>query len=57
LQNDPANFVNPEEFIPERWLDPQSFEPFNQDAFTVFSAGDRGCLGKKYPHQQILLTL
>jgi len=40
--------VNPEQFIPERWLNPKAFQPFHKDAFTAFSAGDRGCLGKKY---------
>ena len=47
LQNDPANFVLPEYFIPERWMNAGPRGPFNKSAFTAFSAGDRQCLGKK----------
>ena len=47
LQNNPANFGYPEQFIPERWLPSTPVGAFNKAAFNVFSAGDRQCLGKK----------
>jgi cytochrome P450 len=47
LQNDPANFGFPDEFIPERWLPSTPVGVFNKSAFVAFSAGHRQCLGKK----------
>ena len=36
---------NPNEFIPERWLDPRNTD--NRAASNPFSLGPRACLGKK----------
>lgn len=40
------NFARAEEFIPERWTDPE-FSSDNRSSFQVFSYGPRGCLGKR----------
>lgn len=46
-----ANFKNPDEFIPERWLaGPEGNEYINDHklASRPFSMGPRGCIGKEY---------
>jgi cytochrome P450 len=42
---DPSNFVKPEKFIPERWLNATTKDA--KDASQPFSLGPRGCLGRK----------
>ncbi|KAF7118574.1 hypothetical protein CNMCM5793_008108 [Aspergillus hiratsukae] len=54
-----SNFVEPESFIPERWLenrDPR-FESDNREASQAFSIGPRNCLGKKYVAAPLLRRL
>ena len=44
---DPAIFVNPLEFLPERWLsDSPGLERMNQ-AYVPFGRGSRMCVGLK----------
>jgi cytochrome P450 len=45
--HNPANFAQPDEFIPERWFE-ESFKDDHQKASQPFSIGPRVCLGKKY---------
>jgi len=40
------NFKDPDSFIPERWLDPESTD--NLAASNPFSMGPRNCIGQKY---------
>jgi cytochrome P450 len=40
------NFKNPDEFIPERWLDDE-YKTDNKLASRPFSLGPRGCIGKE----------
>jgi hypothetical protein len=45
----PRNFTDPDEFIPERWIEGKN-ERFVNDkvqAFQPFSLGPRNCIGKK----------
>lgn len=44
----PQNFVRPDEFIPERWLDDEegTYASDKRDASQPFSLGPRGCIGK-----------
>jgi cytochrome P450 len=44
--HNPTNFRDPDEFIPERWLD-DSYSSDNKKATQPFSLGPRVCLGKK----------
>ena len=46
MAHDAAHFRRPREFIPERWLDPESKDI--KEASQPFSVGPRGCLGRKY---------
>ena len=41
----PENFVDPEDFRPERWLKRDSSERL--EASQPFSMGPRGCIGRK----------
>jgi cytochrome P450 len=46
LYRDPRNFVQPDEFIPERWLDREKELVKRRDAFMPFSTGPYNCAGK-----------
>ncbi|EXJ68150.1 uncharacterized protein A1O5_08765 [Cladophialophora psammophila CBS 110553] len=41
----PDVFPDPEEFLPERWLDEKAVTPEMRTMFMPFSAGSRACLG------------
>lgn len=43
----PANFKDPESFIPERWLPGTEYNDDRRDVLQPFSIGPRNCLGKK----------
>ncbi|KAK7409047.1 hypothetical protein QQX98_008751, partial [Neonectria punicea] len=47
VNRDPANFTDPETFIPERWLGDPRFANDKTDALQPFSYGPRNCIGKK----------
>lgn len=42
----PDNFKNPDEFIPERWLE-DGWESDDKKASQPFSTGPRGCIGRQ----------
>ena len=43
-----TNFVDPETFVPERWLSDPRYVSDNQEVFHPFSYGPRNCIGKMY---------
>jgi cytochrome P450 len=44
----PFNFADPEEFVPERWLDKSDkYAHDNRDAVQPFHVGPRNCIGRK----------
>jgi len=45
LQHDPRNFVNPDDFIPERWASRPEVV-LNKEAFLPFSVGPYNCVGR-----------
>ncbi|CAG8544279.1 8375_t:CDS:10 [Paraglomus occultum] len=45
---------NVEEFVPERWLDPDNLP---KDAFYPFSAGSRNCIGSNFALQEMRLLV
>lgn len=40
-------FLQPESFIPERWLGQEEFQADHREAFQPFSYGSRNCLGRQ----------
>ncbi|KAL6706482.1 hypothetical protein ACN47E_005421 [Coniothyrium glycines] len=46
MLRDPRNFVLPDEFLPERWMDRQSELVLNKQVFMPFSVGPYNCAGK-----------
>ncbi|ORY66220.1 putative cytochrome P450, partial [Pseudomassariella vexata] len=55
VTHDEANFHDPYEFKPERWLEPECLDRF--EASQPFSLGPRGCLGKNFAYVEINLIL
>lgn len=41
------NFVDPDAFVPERWLGDKRFAKDDKQASQPFSVGGRNCVGKK----------
>ncbi|OHW99148.1 cytochrome p450 [Colletotrichum incanum] len=62
IAHHPDNFVDPEEFVPERWLDdndrPVRYAGDRRDCVKVFSAGPRDCIGKNlaYPEMRLIMA-
>jgi len=54
-----TNFVDPESFVPERWLEnkPAKFNGDRQDASQPFSLGPRGCIGRHLSYMELRLIL
>ncbi|KAJ8126386.1 hypothetical protein O1611_g7252 [Lasiodiplodia mahajangana] len=57
VYHDPANFRDPESFIPERWLGDPRFDGDDKDAFQPFSIGGRNCIGKNLAYAEMKLIL
>lgn len=52
----PANFFEPDSFIPERWLGDSGFDD-NKAVFEPFMVGPRGCLGQPIAWAEMNLIL
>lgn len=51
-------FANPEEFLPERWLDSNDPQKQRQMGICVlpFGIGKRNCMGRRFAEQEIHLA-
>ncbi|OBR03065.1 Cytochrome P450 [Colletotrichum higginsianum IMI 349063] len=62
IAHHPDNFVDPEDFVPERWLDddrrPARYAGDRLDCVKVFSVGPRDCIGKNlaYPEMRLIMA-
>ncbi|EJD55264.1 cytochrome P450 sterol C22-desaturase [Auricularia subglabra TFB-10046 SS5] len=45
---DPEVYPEPEQFLPERWLDPESVANQNPNKYLVFGSGPHRCIGVEY---------
>ncbi|KAF4461041.1 cytochrome P450 [Fusarium albosuccineum] len=57
MNHSPDNFLLPESFIPERWLNEPRFNNDRKEAFQPFSFGPRNCLGKNLAYAEMRLIL
>ncbi|KAK1712421.1 cytochrome P450 [Colletotrichum lupini] len=61
IAHHPDNFVDPEEFVPERWLEgsdrPAKYAVDRRDCVKVFSAGPRDCIGKNFAYPEMRLII
>ncbi|GFF65623.1 isotrichodermin C-15 hydroxylase [Aspergillus lentulus] len=53
----PANFTDPEQFIPERHLGDPRFANDNKEAMQPFSYGPRNCIGRNLAYVEMRLIL
>ncbi|KAK8062765.1 Cytochrome P450 [Apiospora hydei] len=55
----PANFADPEDFVPERWLKqpPAKYADDHLEATQAFSLGPRGCIGRNLAMAEMRLIL
>lgn len=57
LHLDPFIWPQPHEFLPERWLDPDTGSKRGDLPFYPFSAGSRVCIGKHFALQEMHLSI
>lgn len=55
--HDPEVFPDPDSFLPERWLDPESSANTNPKNYLVFGSGPHKCIGIEYAVMNIGLVL
>jgi len=55
--HDPVVYPDPEQFLPERWLDPLGSANANPKNYLVFGAGPHRCIGLEYATMNIALVL
>jgi cytochrome P450 len=48
MNRDPQNFPDPEQFIPERWSNPNKTQKLENKYFAPFGRGSRQCVGMQY---------
>ncbi|GAB1317188.1 Isotrichodermin C-15 hydroxylase [Madurella fahalii] len=53
----PANFRDPDLFVPERWLGDERYADDNRDVFQPFSLGPRSCIGRGLAYMESRLVL
>ncbi|CAE6517092.1 unnamed protein product [Rhizoctonia solani] len=53
LHYNPSYWENPDEFDPERFMDPH----WNRDAFIAFSLGPRACIGRRFAETTLVAEL
>lgn len=57
LHRDERYWVKPNEFRPERWVNPEEVRRRNAFAWLPFSGGPRVCIGNKYVQVQLIHRL
>jgi len=57
MHRHPDFWVEPNKFLPERWLDPKQAETRHPFCFLLFSAGGRNCIGEKFARFEAELIL
>lgn len=57
LHRHPAYWERPEEFWPERWLDPEAEKQRPRFAYLPFSGGPRQCIGSSFSMMEAVLVL
>jgi cytochrome P450 len=57
LHRHPAYWESPEDFLPERWLDPEAEKRRPRFAYMPFSGGPRQCIGNNFSLMESVLIL
>ncbi|KAF5007928.1 hypothetical protein FDECE_5844 [Fusarium decemcellulare] len=57
VYHNPEHFAQPDDFVPERWLNDPRFENDAKRAMQAFSMGPRECIGKNLAYAEMRLIL
>ncbi|OBR06538.1 Cytochrome P450 monooxygenase [Colletotrichum higginsianum IMI 349063] len=57
VYHNPSKFLNPDSFIPERWLGDERFDGDEKNLHQPFSYGPRNCLGMNLAYAEMRLIL
>ena len=57
LHRHPEYWSEPEDFVPERWLNPDQVVPRHKFCFLPFSGGARNCIGQRFAEIEAKLIL
>ena len=55
--HDPVVYPSPDDFVPERWLDPAGTANVNPKNYLVYGSGPHRCIGIEYANMNIALVL
>ena len=55
--HDPEIYPEPDEFLPERWLDPEGLANANPKNYLVFGSGVHRCIGYDYVYMNMALVI
>ncbi|KAH6667974.1 cytochrome P450 [Halenospora varia] len=55
INHSTSNFMDPDSFIPERWLPNTGFDTDVKEAMQAWSVGPRNCIGKNLAYQEMRL--
>jgi cytochrome P450 len=57
MHRDPRSFYEPDEFIPDRWIQDLDSTPHNPKAFSPFGYGVTSCIGKNLAFMEMRIVL
>ena len=57
IHRHPDHWTDPDDFLPERWLDEEANNKRHKFAFIPFSAGGRNCIGQRFAEMEAKLIV
>lgn len=57
MMKDPRSWPDPENYVPERWLEQYKGVDIDRKAFLPFSGGSRNCIGQQFALKEMRMIL